>query len=145
MVDKALHTESDLAAARAAGHAEGLKVGAEKATSEATAKLNAVVAGAVSALFPDSKRATAFCSALNKGASIEVASDVAMLVVDEAPKPAAAQPASATAAHVEQFMRSNAHEVASEGNAPQTDREKRLAEIQGGTRGYAQARGYLTR
>jgi hypothetical protein len=43
------------------------------------------LSGAIQALFPESKRAQAFCEALGKGASIALAADLAKMI-DDAPE-----------------------------------------------------------
>jgi signal peptide peptidase SppA len=134
-----LYGASDISAARTEAHAAGLKDGAAAAAAAA----NTEFAKSITTLFPDSKRASAFASALGKGASLAVATDVAAMVDD--PKPAAeAVPAkSATQADVDALMAANSPNVrGGDDQNALTAKEKRLAEIRGAGSTYGAARGY---
>lgn len=133
-----LYGASDIQAARDEGRAAGLKEGQEAAAVAA----NAEFAKSITALFPESKRASAFAEALTDGASLALATKLAVKIDD--PKPAAAAPdASATRQDVDRLLAAHAPNVASDDAQNTADpRAKRLAELSANVGSYSTAKGY---
>ena len=155
-VSKLLYDEEALSNARAEGKAGAVKDNETKlasavqvAQTKATSDASKAMAAAFSTLFPDSKRAQTFCKAIDKGATVELATEFASAIDDVAPKAEVPKQElkleaskSATEKDVEKFMHSHSPNVTgSDGGEPDV-KAKRLAELSAGAKAYNRAKGY---
>lgn len=140
--DRLLYSEADRNAARAEGHAAGLKEGntvVAAAVAEAETRVRNELVAAVEATFTGAKAET-FVEALKDGASVALATKFASKI-DE-PKVVAEVVKSRTAADVDRIMAADSPNVQGDDGGAADPKAERLAQIAAATKSFNRGRGY---